>query len=431
MEKIEEYDKSKQQEYAAAVARHMVGNPVYDPSGTMDATSYSISATAPSVAGTDGAAMPPEDIFRKTSLNFSKFDARGLPTHHGDGQPVSAKFTKKMLRKQRKYIQKHFPQRYDEFEALGGQASSWDGAGVSKADADAGLAPALKRARRESGPRRGCTSQVVPLRNRNVAIFGAASPTGQAVAHCCVESGARVAVIDPQVSTGRHVVQALLDIAKQTWSDDAGDAGDAGTACHFYVCNMRGTDGVVFNVVDRVRKWMARASTSSTGPWSRGVDSVVVTMRDLDGKSTTATGNAPPSDSSASVLRRFSSLVVAACKAQLLAGDPSTVTRPLALVLVGPSLANGGDQITLQQVRDHLLDLAKTQSSDGVPCVSSHHRPLRISVVLPKTPTELNAAGISLETDELASLVATAACSVAAGQQVPSDAAKVITVATS
>lgn len=89
MEKVAEYDASKQREYAAAVAAHMVDNPVYDPEGTMDGTSYSINAgggggggdvssSGSSAATNEGSSkvVRPEDLFRQTSMNFSRFDAR-------------------------------------------------------------------------------------------------------------------------------------------------------------------------------------------------------------------------------------------------------------------------------------------------------------------------------------------------------------------
>ena len=84
MEKVADYDASKQHEYAAAVAAHMVDNPVYDPEGTMDGTSYSINAGGGDASGSGSAAtnggssklVRPEDLFRQTSMNFSRFDTR-------------------------------------------------------------------------------------------------------------------------------------------------------------------------------------------------------------------------------------------------------------------------------------------------------------------------------------------------------------------
>ena len=46
MKKVEEYDAKRRTSYAQAVRAHMVDNPVYNPDGTTDGTSYSISAVS-------------------------------------------------------------------------------------------------------------------------------------------------------------------------------------------------------------------------------------------------------------------------------------------------------------------------------------------------------------------------------------------------
>ena len=61
----------------AAILAHMVDNPVYDPEGTKDETSYSINSGANAKHGeAAGERVHPLDMFRHGSLTFSAFDAR-------------------------------------------------------------------------------------------------------------------------------------------------------------------------------------------------------------------------------------------------------------------------------------------------------------------------------------------------------------------
>eukprot|EP00750_Incisomonas_marina_P002754 INCI12598.1.p1 GENE.INCI12598.1~~INCI12598.1.p1 ORF type:complete len:376 (+),score=45.19 INCI12598.1:206-1333(+) len=298
--------------------------------------------------------------------------------------------------------------------------------------ATSALAPALKRARRD----RARTSLQDQTQRQyaehvcdwNFLVFGATSPIGQNLCSRLIAGGARVAVVDPLISAGRQVVSALRTIADASLPDSSAkhltaSAHSPHQRCRFFPCNLRGTDGVIHNVVDRARKWVSRVSAPSHPPEqqsetlkSRNVNAAIVVLQ-MPGSnknlqtpsdvqpalSSSEAGGLNVESSSSStrdfedlalVMKRSTRLIVAACRAQL-TGATSTDGRkaPLDIVLIGPALSKNtvSSELTsaAKSVRESLKELlhsckAETRSqADG-------RRDVRLSLLLPNRADEGN-----------------------------------------
>lgn len=320
---------------------------------------------------------------------------------------------------------------------------------IPKESATSALAPALKRARRDAAhPSRRAQAQrqsAEHVRDWNFLVFGATSSIGQDICSRLVAGGARVAVVDPLISAGRQVVSALRTVADAAASTEASAERPAASSalrppppsqrCRFFPCNLRGTDGVIHNVVDRARKWVSRVSAPSHPPEqqlntqkSRNVNAVIVVLQmpgpdqhsypspsaaddDEDdvqhapslrdaagGADVESTGSSTSRDFEdlASVMKRSARLIVAACRAQLTgAASADGRNTPLDIVLIGPALSRdpassvgpasaAAAAAAVKSVRENLeelLQLCKAETSRQ----TDSRREARLSLLLPNS----------------------------------------------
>lgn len=138
-------------------------------------------------------------------LDLINLFLKGIPTHR-DGKSISKKFYKKMLRKQRIYARRFFPEVYAVLE------------GITTSEDTSKLALMPRKRRLESIAQLNQISKIdygsctfgEKFVCKNVAVFGASScHAGVHICRFLAKAGARVAVIDPHVVNGRHLANTL------------------------------------------------------------------------------------------------------------------------------------------------------------------------------------------------------------------------------